>query len=61
MMSEEYSCIVCDTATLIERGTEPAVVVCAKCGGEAVAGLKRMCPICRSRNTKITKVDAYLD
>lgn len=61
MMSEEYSCISCDTSTLIQRRSEPVVVVCAECGGEAVVGLKRMCPICRSRNTKITKVEMYLD
>ena len=61
MMSEEYSCILCDTTILIERRSEPAVVVCAECGGEAVAGLQRMCPVCHSRNTKITKVEVYLD
>lgn len=61
MMSEEYSCSLCDTAILIKRQLDPAVVVCAECGGEAVAGLQRMCPICRSRNTKITKVEIYFD
>ena len=61
MMSEEYSCISCDTTTSIERRSPPVAVVCAECGGETVAGLKRMCPMCRSRNTKITKVEMYLD
>jgi hypothetical protein len=41
--------------------SEPVVVVCAECGGEAVAGLNRMCPVCRSRNTEIMKVEPYLD
>lgn len=61
MMSEEYSCISCDASTLIERGTEPEAVVCGKCGEEAVLGLRRMCPVCRSRNTKITTVEMCLD
>lgn len=59
--SEEYSCVSCDTSIFIYRSELPAQVVCKKCGSEALKGLKRMCPACRSRNTKITRVEVYLD
>ena len=60
-MCEEYSCISCDATVYITRAPEHGSVLCQECGSEAVPGLKRMCPICRSRYTKITKVEALLD
>ena len=61
VMAEEYSCISCDTTVKISRFSEPKSVVCKECGGESVPGLKRMCPNCRSRNTKIIKVELHMD
>ena len=53
MSSEEYACIDCDEIAIIKRSENITETTCTKCGARSIPGLKRMCPVCRLRDTSI--------
>ena len=63
MRYEEYSCVSCDSTTMVRRriDAEEPDLRCKKCKSEMRSGLKRMCPACGSRNTKVSKIIVKID
>lgn len=63
MYYAEYSCVTCDATTSVSWRIEAGEpdMRCKKCMSEMKSGLKRMCPACGSRNTKVSRITARLD
>ena len=61
MRFEELSCITCDSTESVRRGSDFENITCPDCSSAMVRDLKRMCPLCRSRSTKVIKIEVKMD